>query len=379
MELIECNKCGKCKEICPSYKVFMSEAFCPRGRLYLFNLLQEGLLPESPALKERMLSCLLCGSCFSKCPLGVNVPGFMYEARQKINKDLKLFLFKYFSLYPHLAFTGLKILEKISPIRFFLQKIKIVPTQLMDKLRVFDKSNELTKNLRIFNKIKPKGRVALFLGCSVNYLMPSITEALIDLLLKANFEIIIPKQSCCGAPLLAAGFKEEMLSLALKNVNIYKSFQIDGVITPCPTCAHFLGFHYKELTGEDIKILNFADLFDNSDNIFQEIKSHSQIYFHVSCHSSNYIKDTDKIAEIIKKQGVSLEKKEGCCGFAGLFSFFFEKESMDILRKKVLEYEKADMVISSCPNCIVQFKYAMRNKKVMHYIEFIQKNLLKGE
>ncbi len=379
MESIDCNRCGKCKEICPSYKVFMSEAFCPRGRLHLFYLFQEGLVPDSNALKERIFSCLLCGSCFSKCPLGINVPDFMYEARQKITKDSKLYLFKYFSLYPHLAFTGLKILEKISPLSSFLQKIKIFPLKLIDKLRVFDKSHEFTKNLKIFNKIKPKGRVALFLGCSVNYFMPSLREAMIDLLSKANFEIIIPKQSCCGAPLLAAGFKEEILSLALKNINIYKSFQIDGVITPCSTCAHFLSSQYKDLTGENVKILNFADLLENSDNIFQDIKSHLQVYFHVSCHSSNYIKDTNKIMEIIKKQGVSLEKKEGCCGFAGLFSFLFEKESMDILKKKVLEYEKADMLISSCPNCIIQFKYMMENKKVMHYIEFIQKNLLKGE
>lgn len=378
MDFSECNKCGKCKETCPSYSVFINEAFSPRGRVQISNFFKEGNLSESKALKERLFSCLLCGSCLINCPLQVNIPNLMYEAREKTTKDFKLFLFKYFSLYPNLFFSLIDILKNLKILKNIFKKQKILPTTLIDKMSVFEKSREKTKSLKIFNKIKPRGRIALFLGCSTEFLMPSISKALIDILSAANFEVIIPKQICCGAPLLGAGFKEEMLSLAKKNLNIYKSFHIDGVITPCPTCAHFLSSIYGELMGEGIKILNLADLIEELDLVPKQHKQ-EKIFFHVSCHSSNYVKEYDKTIRLFTKSGINIEKKEGCCGFAGLFSFLFEKESMDILRKKVLEYEKADMIMSSCPNCLIQFKFAMENKKVLHYAEFIQKNFLKGE
>ncbi len=378
MDFRECNKCGKCKETCPSYSVFINEAFSPRGRVQISNFFKDGNLSESKALKERLFSCLLCGSCLINCPLQVNIPNLMYEAREKTTKDFKLLLFKYFSLYPNLFFSLIDILKNFKMLMNLFKKQKILPTTLIDKISVFEKNREETKSLKIFNKIKPRGRIALFLGCSTEFLMPSISKALIDILSSANFEVIIPKQICCGAPLLGAGFKEEMLSLAKKNLKIYKSFHIDGVITPCPTCAHFLRSIYGELIGEGIKILNLADLIEEV-NLVPKKQKQEKIFFHVSCHSSNYVKEFDKTIRLLIKSGISIEKKEGCCGFAGLFSFLFEKESMDILRKKVLKYEKADMIISSCPNCLIQFKFAMENKKVLHYAEFIQKNFLKGE
>ncbi|GAB5047057.1 hypothetical protein TdN_14490 [Thermodesulfovibrio sp. TK110] len=208
--------------------------------------------------------------------------------------------------------------------------------------------------------------------------MPSITEALIYILNWLNYEVIVPKQHCCGAPLLSAGFEKEAKKLAIKNLKIYKSFNIDGIITPCPTCAHFIGDVYKELTGDGLNVLKFPDLFEENLEEFKG-KSRDNVFFHVSCHTSNYVKDSDNTLKLLKKFGIDAEKKTGCCGFGGVFSFLFEKQSMDILRRKVLEYEKADMIISSCPNCIIQFKSSMKDKKILHYAEVIQKILLKGE
>jgi len=151
-------------------------------------------------------------------------------------------------------------------------------------------------------------------------------------------------------------------------------------VTPCPTCAHFLRDVYSELLNENLTILNIEDLL-NENLAEKEISMEQQsVCFHSSCHTINYIRDNQKILNLLKKQGFrEIQQKKGCCGFAGLFSFLFEKQSMDILREKVLEYEKNDMIVTSCPNCIIQFKFAMKNKKIFHYIEVIEKSYLKGE
>lgn len=378
MDSTECNKCGKCREICPSYRIFLNEAYSPRGRVQVFNLLKNENLTLSKSLKERILSCLLCGSCQVNCPLEVNITSLNYELRSRIDKSLVFYLFKYFSLYPGLFFSAKKIFSNLKPLKYFVKKRKKFSVPFLDKVLHSEKKSFSSSYLKIYNKIKPRGRILLFSGCTTNFLMPSVLNAIIGILSKANYEIIVPKQHCCGAPLLGAGFKEEMVNLAKKNLKNYKSFNIDGAISPCPTCAHFIDHVYSELTGEKINVINIADIIENI-----ELKSlqtfNKKILFHVSCHSSNYIKESHKILDVFNNLGINVEKREGCCGFAGIFSFLFQRESMDILRKKVLEYEKADMIISSCPNCIIQFEFAMENKEILHYAEFIDRYILKGE
>lgn len=377
IDLQECIKCGKCNEVCQSYKIFMNESFSPRGRLRLIDAFYERELTQGKSFNERILSCMLCGFCENICPLGINLPFLIYKTRAEIKKNKLFYLFKYFSLYPDIFFRSLKILRKTGLIdkfgKFFLKN------QFLDKYLAFNINARDEKFLKIYSVVKPIGRVAIFLGCSTNFLIPSIGKNLIFLLNKAKYEVIIPKQICCGAPLLSSGFNEEAIKIASENIDMYKGFKIEGIVTPCPTCAHILKDVYKDLVGESLPVVSPLDLLEDMGEF--SVVNEKLVYFHSSCHTQNYTRDDEKILNLLKNLGfINIQKKSGCCGFAGLFSFLFEKQSMDILRKKVLEYDKADMIITSCPNCIIQLKYAMKSKKILHYIEAIQdKTLMKGE
>lgn len=113
----ECNKCGKCKQLCPSYQIFLNESFSPRGRIMLIKTLekQKEIISGEP-LKQRIFSCLLCGTCESLCPLDVNVSTLIYKTRAKMKKNLSLYLFKYFSFYPGVFFS---ILQNLSRSKLF--------------------------------------------------------------------------------------------------------------------------------------------------------------------------------------------------------------------------------------------------------------------
>lgn len=372
-QFIECSRCGNCKEVCPSYRIFLNESFSPRGRLTVIKAFEENSLFVTESFKKRVFSCLICGACENLCPLNINVSQLIYDARAKMKKGVFLYLFRYFSFYPGLFFAILQSLNRLGFLRSFLNHLNIKFLNKFLSLDIPIRNN----TLQVYTKLKPKARIAIFSGCSVNYLFPSIIDSLVYILGWLNYEVVLPKQHCCGAPLVSTGFKKEAQMTAKKNVEVYKSFNIDGVITPCPTCAHLIEYMYKEIIGENIKVLKISELFDRSTDV-KDFSQAETVFFHVSCHSSNYIKEADDIISVLRASKMEIHKKTGCCGFAGVFSFLFEKHSMDILRKKVLEYEKADIIISSCPNCMIQLKSFMQNKKIFHYAEILNK-MVKGE
>lgn len=378
MNIIDCNRCGKCKEVCPSYRIFLNESFSPRGRFFLYKAMQDRNIEYSKALRDRILSCLLCGSCIEKCPIKVDVPMFVYEIRSFMKKNLSLSLFKYFSIHPKFFISLFNKINKFKILPHLLKKQRLIPSSFISKFSSYKVSISENKSLKIFNKLKPSGRIALFLGCSTQYMMPSITNSLAQILNEINYEVIIPKQKCCGAPLLAAGFRDEAINLANKNILSFNSFKIDGVISPCPTCSHFISSIYEEIIGDKIKVIKLSDLLDNQNLEKYSKLNLKKIYFHNSCHSANYLHEGNNISNLLNKmiEG-EIDIKEGCCGFAGLFSYFFEKQSIDITKQKILEYEKADMIVTSCPNCKVQFQYIMQDKLILHYAEFIN-NFFKG-
>ncbi|MEN2986223.1 MAG: (Fe-S)-binding protein [Thermodesulfovibrionaceae bacterium] len=356
-----CAKCGRCNEVCPSYKVFLNESYSPRGRVRLISALKNKELSETDLLRRRLLSCLLCGSCLL-CPVGISIPQYIYETRANMSKALNLYPFKFFSLHPDLFFS---VLKTISPLLKFFKRYQI---RKLSYFRIEKEKN----SLKIYSKPLAKGRFAIFFGCSTNYMLPSLKQSLISLLNKFGYEVLIPKQHCCGAPLFSAGFKKEAVALSEKNLKIYNSFSIDGVLTPCPTCAHTIGELYKNYVGENIKVMNLSKVLEDS----FELKSSQEAIFHISCHMKNYVKDDLNLSKLLKNSGFLIKSEDGCCGFAGLFSFLFERDSIDILNKKVLKYKNVDMLITSCPNCLLQFKFVLR-KNVLHYVEIFNENLRK--
>ena len=77
--LLECIGCRSCIVECPTYQFFSGEAvLSPRNYLYSF------LLDDNPSLDL----CLGCGACQSRCPLRIEIPRMMGEARASKRKSL---------------------------------------------------------------------------------------------------------------------------------------------------------------------------------------------------------------------------------------------------------------------------------------------------
>ncbi|HMK61802.1 MAG TPA: (Fe-S)-binding protein [Dissulfurispiraceae bacterium] len=379
-----CVKCGSCKTQCPTGIEFANEGMSARGRIALLKKLASGELEPSDALDDRIFSCLLCGACNSLCPLGIPITEAIYDGRRKLSRRKKHWMFKFAMKYAFSntsrAFNILQTLENIGMTRH-LNRLK--PFNALKELCGDIPKDRLRSGPTVFRVSNPIGRIALFAGCTVDFLYPSMGNALIQSLNALQYEVVLPKgEVCCGAPLLSLGLKDKTAALAEKNLNAFKRLKAEAVISLCPTCTHFISHEYRELVGEGID--NAVDisrfLCDNPAAALQAGQhggGHSVIY-HDPCHSINYLGVKNEPRSLLKTLGFRVIEpaEKGCCGMGGTVRLMYGNVSQSLLEQRIQAFglgnsNTPEMIVTSCPNCILQLSSRIKDRPVKHIIEII--------
>ena len=384
-DIQDCVFCGNCKTNCPTYKETSKESISARGRVALIRHLNQSLIKPTYELNKKIFSCLLCGACNLSCPLKIDITQSIYDARIELKKythKTKLlsvatsYLFKKTEYFFYLM-RFFKFMNKLShPLFKNLQSLFNI-SKLVSTI-------PLNKTLTLSKTINPIGRVALFPGCSTNYLVTQIGLDMIDILNALHYDVVIPiGVVCCGAPMLSMGLRDEVKNLAERNMEILNKLSIDTIISLCPTCVYTMDKTYQQIIGQGInKIVDSTTFIINQ---WDKIKSlcgdlhtayiKSELVYHHPCHSKNYLNiKVDDPVNILFELGLNVTIDNNCCGFGGMFKFLEEELSLEIFKKKREAYSTKDMVITSCPNCIIQYRSGNINSK--HFIEIIKNSMI---
>lgn len=380
---LECVKCGTCKALCPTYSLSGNESMSPRGRLMLLHMLKDEEEP-TPAAIERIFSCMLCGSCDSTCPLNVDVTSRIYKSRSELARfDKKInalgHLAKYALRHASIGFRLLRLMQKTGALGL-LNRTGLAG--IINELGIEFTPRTLREEGSLYKTGRQKGRVALFAGCTINYIYPQIGRQLIKTLTALGYDVVVPgAEVCCGAPLLSLGMGKEAALKAEKNIRAFSRLRVEAVISLCPTCTDYLKNQYRELTGEGI-----ANAMDISEFIAENALANSlttssayknkKIIFHDPCHSLYKLKIKKEPRNILATAGIKLTEPQqsGCCGLAGAFRVLYKDMSEDMLRQREIDYADADAVVTSCPNCILQLKTKLKNKEIKHIAEILLPN-----
>ena len=178
-ELSKCVRCGACKTYCPTYLTTHNESMGARGRVAMLGELGMKRLEPSKVLADRIFSCMLCGACKGLCPAGINIPEIIYQGRA----DLKNYYRKNRLLQQVMKYSVPRLDAVFSMLRV-LQKTGR-PGMLRNMPEIAQKP--FKKSIQVYKNIKKKGRIAIFAGCSVNYLYPDLGNALSGILLSKGF------------------------------------------------------------------------------------------------------------------------------------------------------------------------------------------------
>ena len=392
-EISQCNKCGFCQVACPIFRSTGHESGVARGRLALLRAIIEGRLDWDKELEEPLFDCLGCGACTANCFPAVPTTDLVIKARsqylEKVDrKPIHQMLFDYLLPYPrrlHLAAravalgknTGISSMARaIGLLRIFGRDFsraeeiveKLPPLPFRDKVKpgVYDGSGEILQ-------------IGYFVGCGVDIIQQEAGQATLQLLKKVGKTVSLLNNCCCGLPAHSYGDLNAAKKLAGKNLDILSSDEFDVIVTDCSSCASFLK-KYPEIFADDerhekakkvgSRLRDMVELIFSSDYVPAEKHDPVVVTYHDPCHASRGQNITSEPREILKKiPGVEyreLPEADWCCGGAGSYALSHYDLSQRVLDRKMENLKKtgADMLVTSCPACMIQLSYGIRRHEL---------------
>lgn len=425
-ELIKCNQCGYCLRTCPTYQATLTEATTARGRNTLLRDLVAGDIPDDEALGNPFFDCLLCGACTVECFTSVKTDELMVQARQQFYETHgeppilhyifhKLlpsprrltYLMRLFSLGKR---SGLSSLARRLGILGWIDAtlegaeglVARMPRQfLRDRLTRLgfvqhDRGSQATWALDPPDEARSSGpRVAYFIGCGTNLLLPWTGEAAIKVLSLAGCQIIVVEHKCCGLPPYSYGDLAAARHLARENIQIFQNLDADLIVTECGSCSSFLK-DYAELLADDSQFVEPARKFTAAIRDFTEIlpelslpeptrTGRPTVTYHDPCHLVRGQQIVDQPRQLLVDAGGvvidELPEADWCCGGAGSYNISHPEMSLRILDRKLrrVAETKADVVTTACPACIIQLSYGLRQRADRRPMRHVAEIIAEGQ
>ncbi|MBT4877639.1 MAG: (Fe-S)-binding protein [Desulfobacula sp.] len=409
----QCNKCGFCQVACPVFRSTGHESGVARGRLALMRAIIEDRVQWSKELEDPLFNCLGCGACTSNCFGAVPTPDLVIKGRaeylEKVGrKPIHKLLFEQLLPYPkrlHMAARAAALGKNsgMSKVAKALGLLRILG-------RDFAKAENIVEKLppKPFRGIVKPGvykgqgeslRIGFFVGCGVDVIQQEAGFASLKILKEIGKTVIVLDNCCCGLPAWTYGDINAAQKLALKNLEIFSSQSLDVIVTDCSSCAAFLKKYAKVF--EDDK--NNHDFAKSQVPLFQDMveflfknkyaavpsKSPVVVTYHDPCHAVRGQGISKENREILKAvSGVEfreMPEADWCCGGAGSYALTHYDLSMKVLDRKMKNVEStgADLLVTSCPACMIQLSHGVRRHgmktKVCHISEIVTGIGHKGE
>jgi FAD/FMN-containing dehydrogenase/Fe-S oxidoreductase len=365
MALVDkCNGAGVCRKLadsggtmCPSYMATRDEQDSTRGRANLFRQLFRGERADAFAsedLKKGLDLCLSCKACKSECPANVDMAKMKAEFTQgyfdKNGAPMSAHFFARPELLYPFASPFAPIVNVLNRSRFAKEIFRTLfnvhtERNLPDFARVtfekwFVKHRENVSN----NDTSSRPKVLIMVDMFMNYHEPNIGIAMVEILEKLGYEVLVTKPLQSGRTHLSKGFLRDAKKIAQRNIVELANYAKKGIPIVGQEPSEILTLRDEYLDLCDAPLLEDATTIASSSFMFEEflLKHFEQnpqdlglfeargreVNVHGHCHAKALV-GVEPVLEILAKVGYSPQNlNTGCCGMAG--SFGYEANHYDI-------------------------------------------------
>ncbi len=372
--LFTCIGCRACAQECPTFPYFSARTgWTPRDYLAAF------LRGDNPSLGL----CSSCGRCGALCPLGIELPPLIAEARSS----------KRVPVADHL-YTRIETLFKVSSATAPLSNIALrtglvrVP---MERLAGIDRRRQLPAfSHATAYTAQPRSarRVAYYRGCYVSYSDLELGKVTTRILEHHGYHVVVPPQTCCGVAAFAYGDRVAALKQARKTVNVLYPLAAEGldILVTCPSCGLTLKRDIPRLLGGSPEAQLVAERTREVADLLLELDGRGQLRtdmgavpltvgYHVPCH----LRVRGKGKEVPRLLGLVPDLTvrpidRGCCGLSG--SFGLKKKHYEMSMEiggglfAALREDGVQEGITDCAVCEMQMR-AGSGLKVRHPLKLL--------
>ncbi len=351
----ECVHCGACASLWPkeqrcslSTRYKGSEAN-PQGLNSILIDIIEGKLSVSPGLVDFIFSCTTCDQCVHNCAASLDPRVYIESLRKELVLE---------GVVPK---TLMKVLENASKFgNVWGYSIK--------------KRAKWAEGLEIKNVAEAKDfDFLLFVGDSSSYVERNQETAkiFVNLLNKAGvkFAFLGNEERSSGNEILRMGEDGLFEMLAKENINNFKKYNIQKIVTLSPHSFHALKNEYPKLDPDlNIEVMHYTQLLSNllkEGKLKFTKKLDKKVTYHDSCylgrHNSIYEEPREILRAIPGLELIEMDfvKEYGvCCGGGGGGVWI---ERGDGVKVEEIRFAQAsalnvDFLATACPFCTQQFE-----------------------
>ncbi len=224
-----------------------------------------------------------------------------------------------------------------------------------------------------------KPEYLFWVGCAGAYddRYKKVVRAFVKILtyLNVNYAVLGKEESCTGDPARRAGNEMLYQMQALRNIEVFTSYDVRKIITICPHCYNILKNEYPDLGG-NYEVINYIEFIDR--NITEgKLKIESSVFAEekVTYHDPCYLGRGNGIYEgprsVLKKMTHNLVEMERyksfalCCGGGGGQMFKeAEKGKKEVYMERTEEAlaTGASVIATTCPFCMTMLTDGLKYK-----------------
>ncbi len=398
----ECVHCGFCLPTCPTYVLWGEEMDSPRGRIHLLKeLLQEpdsteAPQPVSPTVATHFDRCLGCMACLTSCPSGVEYDRLIEDARARVEDTHERSLTDrivrglVFNTVPYptrlrAALLAERIGRRLPLPRWAQPLITLAPP--------WRSAERVAKHTPAVGEAR--GSVGMLVGCVQRVVFGDVNAATVRVLAAEGFNVVAPRQGCCGALSVHAGRLDEGRARARRLIDAFGAQQTEQIVVNAAGCGSTLK-EYGHLLRDDPEYAERAHDFSQRvcdvSEFLADISPRTspkplrlRVALQDSCHLAHAQGVGSELrvalARVPGLEVVEPAEQELCCGSAGIYNLVQPEAAAELGRRKAARIRETspDAYASANPGCLIQVSSALRadgeGLPALHPIEIIDASL----